>query len=193
MCASGERALGAAVFAEQVGHFWSIVATRPYLRARAGLAQCLGALGRQDEAIAHYQEILRLNPDDNQGVRYSLLARLVLAGQDDEAGALLERFGDEPSALWLYGRALVTFRREGSSPEARRQLRDALRTNRHAPGYLTGDREPDLVPPDFYSPGSREEAAICDIELGEAWRKTPGAAEWLRAHAPRRSGKRKRR
>jgi hypothetical protein len=47
--------------------------------------------------------------------------------------------------------------------------------------------------PTAYAPGSREEAVICDSELGEAWRATPDAIRWLRAQAPpRRSGKRRR-
>jgi hypothetical protein len=61
------------------------------------------------------------------------------------------------------------------------------------PQYVTGDDDWPDSPPDLYSPGSREEAAICDIELGEAWEATPGAIAWLRAQAPsRRSGKRRR-
>jgi len=38
---AGERALGEKIFQEEVGHFWGMVETRPYMRARAGLAQCL--------------------------------------------------------------------------------------------------------------------------------------------------------
>jgi tetratricopeptide (TPR) repeat protein len=191
--AAGERALGPEVFAQEAGHFWGIVGTRPYMRARLGLARSLEDLGRRDEAIPHYRELLRLNPDDNQGVRYALLAALMLAGRDDETAALLAQFGDETTALWRYGRALAVFRREGDSRAARECLREALRSNRHVPQYLTGDDDWPGSPPDLYSPGSREEAAICDIELGEAWRATPAAITWLRAQAPpRRSRKRRR-
>jgi len=51
------------------------------------------------------------------------------------------QFSDEPSALWQYGRALWAFRREGDCPSSRQQLRAAFRSNRHLPGYLTGDSE----------------------------------------------------
>ncbi len=192
--AAGERALGPGVFAEETGHFWGIVTTRPYMRARFGLAQCLEALNRRDEAIEHYRELIRLNPGDNQGVRYSFLAALLLAGRDDDAATLLDQFGDEPTALWRYGRALSVFRRGGDSRAARERLREALRTNRHVPRHLTGDSEWPGPEPASYAPGSREEAVICDAELGEAWRATPDAARWLHAHALRRkSGKRRKR
>jgi tetratricopeptide (TPR) repeat protein len=191
--AAGERALGPEVFAQEAGHFWGIVSTRPYMRARLGLAHSLEDLDRRDEAIPHYQELLRLDPDDNQGVRYALLATLILAGRDDETAALLARFGDEETALWQYGRALAVFRREGDSRAAREALREALRSNRHVPQYLTGDAEWPGPLPDSYGLGSREEAVICDMELGEAWDASPAAISWLRAQAPaRRSGKRRR-
>jgi tetratricopeptide (TPR) repeat protein len=192
--AAGERALGPEVFAQEVGRFWGIVRTRPYMRARLGLAQCLEDLDRREDAIEHYREIIRLNPGDNQGVRYSLLAALLLAGRDDDAAALIEQFGDEPSALWRYGQALSVFRREGDSRAARACLRAALRANRHVPKILGHDDAWPDPQPASYTPGSREEAVICDSELGEAWQATPDAIRWLRAQAPApKSGKGRRR
>ena len=48
--AAGERALGREAFAEHEGHFWGVLETRPYMRARQGLAQCLWEAGRRREA-----------------------------------------------------------------------------------------------------------------------------------------------
>jgi tetratricopeptide (TPR) repeat protein len=158
--AAGERALGARMFAENAGRFWGLITTRPYMRARFGLAQCLEELGRRDEAIGHYRELLRLNPNDNQGVRYSLLPALFTSGLDDEAGALLQQFGDEPTALWLYGRTLWTFRREGDSPVARASLRRALGANRRVPKYLTGKKELPHADPPSYALRSEEEGDL---------------------------------
>jgi tetratricopeptide (TPR) repeat protein len=192
--AAGERALGSAVFEQEAGRFWGIVHTRPYMRARLGLAQILEELDRYDEAIEHYRDLIRLDPDDNQGVRYALLSALLVGERDAEAVALLDLFGDDPTPFWHYGRALVVFRREGDSRAARECLRTALRTNRHVPQYFTGDDEWPGPEPSTYAPGSREEAMICDSDLGDAWRATPDAIRWLRAQAPsRRSGKRRRR
>lgn len=192
--AAGERALGPAVFVEDAGRFSGLIATRPYMRARLGLAHTLQGLGRRDEAIQHYQELLLLNPDDNQGVRYLLLVALLHVGQDAEAGALLDRYGDDASAEWAYGRTLQAFRRDGATPAARRRLREALRTNRHVPAFLRGKRVWPGPLPAAYAVGSHEEAAVTENLLGDVWRSTPGADRWLAAHlsAPR-SGKRPRR
>lgn len=191
--AAGERALGPRVFDEEAGHFWGIVETRPYMRARFGLAQCLEELGRVEEAIGHYQELLRLNPSDNQGVRDGLLPALLRAGRDGEAGALLQQFEDDVSAAWKYGWALWAFRREGDSRVARDRLRAAVRANRHVPKYLTGKAEWPGPLPDSYASGSEDEAAICVHELGGAWRATPGADRWLASYKPTKKSQTRRR
>jgi tetratricopeptide (TPR) repeat protein len=190
---AGERALGPDVFTQHAGHFWDIIGTRPYMRARLGLAQSLDDVGRIDEAIQHYHELLRLNSNDSQGVRYALLSVLLDEGRAAEALVLIGRF-DEESALWCYGRALALFQREGDSAAAREALRTAVRVNRHVPQFLTEEAGgPELEPTD-YAPGSREEAVICDSDLGDAWEATPGAIDWVRKQAPgRRSGKRRKR
>jgi tetratricopeptide (TPR) repeat protein len=161
------------------------------MRALFGLTRCLEDLGERDEALTHYRELLRLNVSDNQGARYAFLNALLLTGRDDEAGTLLRQFGDEPSALWQYGWALWAFRTEGDCPASRERLRAAFRSNRHPPGYRAGESEGTDAAPQSYAMGSREEAVICVDELGDAWKATPGALEWLAAHAP--AGKRHKR
>ncbi len=68
---AGSRALGTKAFNEYEGHFWGFLETRPYMRARAGLAATLDALGDVEAAIGHYRDMLRLNPGDNQGIGFS--------------------------------------------------------------------------------------------------------------------------
>src|SRR5262249_59904435 len=53
--ATGERALGPDVFAQEAGRFWGLVPTRPYRRARLGLAQTLERLDPTAEPIEHYR------------------------------------------------------------------------------------------------------------------------------------------
>jgi tetratricopeptide (TPR) repeat protein len=178
--AAAERALGPGGLGEAAGPMWLDVRTRPYLRLRLGLAGALAGLGRSAEAVAHYEALLKLDPDDHQGVRYLSLAALLGAGRDAEAGVLLARYPDDADAVWVYGHALWLYRREGDSPGARRKLEEARRRNRRVPAYLTDKREWEGRLPDTYAAGSEEEAAICAEELGEAWRATPGALDWLR-------------
>src|SRR3954447_17018438 len=111
---AGERALGPAAFREEVGHFWGILETRPYMRARQGLAAVLWALGERQAAIGHLQEMLRLNPGDNQGLRYTLAAWLLTTGDDATLEHVLAQYPEEGGASWAYTRALAAFRRHGA-------------------------------------------------------------------------------
>ena len=178
---AGERTLGAERFEQDAGDFWGMVDTRPYMRARFGLAQCLDAMGRTEEATGHYQALLRLNPGDNQGVRFILVPKLIQLGHDGPARKVLDEYDDSPMAASLYSRALLAYRAEGDSPKARACLRRARQANPHVVALLLGQEglPPEL--PATYSLGSKEEAAICAREVLEAWEATPGAIEWLDA------------
>lgn len=178
--AAGERALGPEVFEEDVGHFWGILETRPYMRARLGLAQCLWALGEKEAAIQHYRDMLRLNPGDNQGVRYMLAACLLEMGRDTELEALLKQYKGDVSADWLYTWALLDFRRWGDSREARKRLQEARRWNAHVPDYLLGRKRLPPWLPDYITFGGETEAISYAASFGESWLRTPGALEWLR-------------
>jgi tetratricopeptide (TPR) repeat protein len=177
--AAGERALGAELFEEEVGHFWGLLETRPYMRARQGLAEALVELKRYAEAAEHFQEMLLLNPNDNQGVRESLVHVLIALDRDAEAEELLDRYGEDLTAAMVYPRTLLRFRREGDSFEARRWLKRALKANQFVPGFLLGKRGL-ASPPGMYSPGSEDEAALYLLLSGDTWKSTPGALDWLR-------------
>lgn len=52
------------------GPFWLDLDSRPYMRALHGKGLCLWRLGRPAEARRIFAHMLRLNPNDNQGVRF---------------------------------------------------------------------------------------------------------------------------
>jgi hypothetical protein len=178
--AAGERALGAEAFEQDVGHFWGILETRPYMRARLGLAHSLWTAGRRDEAVLHLQDMLRLNPGDNQGVRYTLAGFLLFLDRDDDLSRLLQQYPDEASAGWAYTKALLAFRQHGDTPDARQLLKQAKKTNKHVPAYLLGEKHPPSQQPAYYSPGDESEALDYIGSFLAAWKATPGAVFWLR-------------
>jgi len=181
---AGERALGKEYFREAVGHFWGLLETRPYMRARQGVADCLLKLHRTDEAIAHYREMLRLNPSDNQGIRYVLLAALVELDRNTEALDLMKKYKDDGMADWAYTWALLEYRAKGPAKTAERRLKEALRSNTHVPEYILGQkRVPNRLPP-YISPGRDDEAAHYASKFLNEWRRTPGAVEWLKSKLP---------
>lgn len=189
--AAGERALGKETFEQAAGEFWGIVETRPYMRARLGLAQALWAMDEYQPAIEHLLEMLRLNPGDNQGVRYVLLtwllelgasgpAQTLLAlGAPDPIQALLDAYPDDVAAIWTYGRALHAFRRNGDTAATRKLRAEARRWNPHVPEYLSGRKRLPRQLPGLVGMGDESEAIYCAAEQMAAWKATPGALAWL--------------
>jgi len=179
--AAGERALGKAAFEEDAGHFWGFHQTRPYMRARAGLAQCLRRRRDLAGAIGHFEDMLRLNPNDNQGVRWELAACLLEAGRDEALGQLLARYDEDGSAAWIYSRALLAFRRGGENADSRAALALARARNPHVCPYLLGAKKLPRDLPRYMGFGDENEAVIYVAEHRGAWGATAGALEWLAA------------
>jgi tetratricopeptide (TPR) repeat protein len=176
---AGERAIGEELFITGEGGFWGILETRPYMRARAGLAHCLWQLGEKGEAIGHLQEMLRLNPGDNQGQRYILNIWFLTEGRDAEAAELLKQYDGEVGANWAYTEALLSFRMEGDTAKARRYLKDAVLQNPYVPAFLLGSRPFPEHYPDYIGIGDENEAVDYAAAALPVWRETPGALAWL--------------
>jgi tetratricopeptide (TPR) repeat protein len=177
--AAGERALGAAAFTDDVGHFWGLVETRPYMRARGGLAEVLWQLGERAAAIEHAQALLHLNPGDNQGIRYTLANWLLAVGDEAALERLLRQYPDEASAQWAYTKALSAFRRHGAGRQADRELEQALEVNPYVPLYLLGVTPFPKQLPAYYGMGDEAEAVTYLAQAVEAWAETEGATRWV--------------
>jgi tetratricopeptide (TPR) repeat protein len=175
---AGELALGPD-FKQYAGHFWGFLETRPYMRARAGLASMLLKLGDIEGALSHYRDMLKLNPNDNQGIRY-LLAGCLLRQDNDSALKELLAAHEDGSAFWLYTRALVAFRESGDSDEqAAALVRDAWSANEHVPAILAGAKPPVISDDGYVTMGGPDEATYYVTECSPAWDRTQGAIAWL--------------
>jgi tetratricopeptide (TPR) repeat protein len=177
---AGELALGPEGFEEYDGHFWGFLETRPYMRARHELALTLLKLGEEAAAMEHFRAMLKLNPNDNQGIRYLLLGGLLRCDDIPALKTLLADYADEWSAYWLYTRALVAYREDqASTPATLKLLKDARSANEHVPAILAGTKPAMPSRSGYVTVGGADEAADYVRECGAAWRKTTGAVEWL--------------
>ena len=181
--AAGEVLIGPWRMAAWRGEFWSVTETRPYMRARQGLAFELRRQGMVAEAIDTLRGSLALNPNDNQGLRYVLLDWLLEADALAEAAALHAAYHEDDGAAWRYGAVLLAFR-QGGEAGAAGPLAAALEANPHVPGLLLGRVPMPAESPEYYSPGDAEEAVVY-CETGAAgWRAAPGALDWLARAVP---------
>jgi tetratricopeptide (TPR) repeat protein len=181
---AGEKSIGPQAFGDDVGRFWGLLETRPYMRARHKLAMALWDKGEHDEAITHYTEMLRLNPADNQGIRYLLVNCLLADCRHEEAGRLLDTYPSDGAADWMWSRALLTFRLKGENAESHKALAQALKTNAHVRDYLLGRRKMPRQLPEYISWGGQDEAVAYVHGAAETWAATPKAFAWLASALP---------
>ncbi len=176
---AGEKAIGENEFKELKGHFWAAHETRPFMRAKGGLANCLCLTNKAEEGIKHFQEMLEWNPNDNQGIRYQLAVCLVRLNKGEEYLGLYNAFKEEGSALWQYTYALYLFKQEGSSLKTNRALHKAYSANEFVTEFLIGKRELPNTLPQYMGIGDLNEAIFCLNDSGDIWLDTKGALAWV--------------
>lgn len=160
-------------------HWWGQLETRPYMRAREGLAWMYWKTGRYDEAIDEYQALLRRNPSDNQGVRYVLAPLYQLAGDLDGALKAYDRYAKnypddwgDPHHTFCWGLALF---QDGQRKEALRRWREAISQNVYVAPLLL-DRA--LPNPDVWHGNNlaTPDYAVTYVNLyGDLWEDAPAA------------------
>jgi tetratricopeptide (TPR) repeat protein len=195
--AAGERSLGARFFKENKGDFWGLIETRPYMRALEQLAALLRAEGINLEAIKHYEKMLALNPNDNQGARDPLLGLYLATDNLEGARKLLRDYEEDSMATFAWGRVLERFL-SGDLPGAASALKIARKGNRFVELYLSWQKALPKQMPEMYSMGSDEEAVILLDNMSFAWGEHKEAVFWLmeqliKVKAPAKSPATKRR
>ena len=114
------------LFEKSVGHFWGMASTRPYMRARAALADEIhdkvavkhDTKEAWEAVLWHYQEMLRLCSGDNMGLRNRFPFLLMRLSRDDDAFNFIRYWCQDHDAVyeireqvhaeskegeWLYG------------------------------------------------------------------------------------------
>lgn len=176
----GKTSLGDRFIRENTGYFWGILETRPYMRALFGLAESYWDKGQHEKAIDIYWEMLRLNPSDNQGIRYILGFCLLKEKRDEELDRLFIEYDkdNEQTCFMLYNKALHFYSKKNYC-EAEQLLLQAINSNEHVYKYLSGDVIVPYVLPDRYGWGDDSEAVIYTAATKDAWNNAPGALEWF--------------
>lgn len=157
--------------------------TEEYFIARSALAMCLHRMGRSADAEVHLNGLLELDSEDGSSVRYLLASLLMEVGKDEQADGLLRRYQRDGSAIWLFVRALLAFRRQGDCVDSRKVLKRAVSANTRIPELLCTQPKPgiekELDELDDELQSDLQEAALFLAIHGKIWFETPGAIEWL--------------
>lgn len=158
---------------------WGFIENRPYLRGLANLALVLTEQRNWAEALAIHKQMLRLNPNDNQGVRYLVGAGCLRVGDNDGAIAAFQKCLHEEVGS-AFGLALAKLRAQGPAAEVGEALLTGFAANRYVTPMLLG--EPWKRLDAFHGTNMAEPEWAHDVITAQAdlWQAVPRGAEVLR-------------
>lgn len=168
-----EKRLGTDLFKENEGHFWGFLPTRPYMRAKKGYAEACAMMDKMPEAIQHYEELLKLNPNDNQGVRELLVSAYIETLNWKAAEKLIEQYKDDRTATFMYSRILVEYGLHGKTAKLNGMIRNATGQNPFVPAYLQGKKRLPSEMPEYIGFGDDREAIVYALLNRHLWLTQP--------------------
>ena len=152
---------------------------RPYLRGLANLALVLGAQRKWAEALAIHEQMLVLNPNDNNGVRYLVGTEYLRVGDNKGAiKAFRECLTEEVGCA--FGLALAKLRAFGSSADIGEPLVIGFAGNRYVAPMLLGETWERLDA--FHGTNIAEPEWAHEVVTAQAdlWLEVPRGADLLR-------------
>jgi tetratricopeptide (TPR) repeat protein len=161
------------------GHFWGILETRPFMRCLQLYSEVLYLKNKKKECVEILEEMIYLNPNDNQGVRDQLMLYLIELDEVKKFEKYAKMFKDDEMAFSLFNQALFTFKKEGDTIKSQKQLQKALKQNKYVGEKLISGL-PIFELSDHYGFGDENEADYYVDSAQHIWRQTKGAIEWIK-------------
>ena len=181
---------------------WGFPETKPFLCAMQELAEKKRVLEDVDAANKLFEELMAINPADNQGIRYDLLASYLTDNEWDRAREILDRFSDDHGCTLLYSRLFLELGKLSEAAEekleagmsmenpfdnlskksvskARAAAKTAVETYPWAIGMLADMRLYLVEPLASYRYGAPSEALEYARLAVMGWLGTPVAVMWL--------------
>lgn len=121
---------------ENIGNFWLILETRPYMRVFDGYASTLAECGQFRLAAEVYKKMLKLCTGDNLGARYRLMH--IYAHFEDEQPALelYNAYPEEESTQFLLPMSILYYKL-GNYDEAAEYLKKLCKINKDTADFFT--------------------------------------------------------
>ncbi|MCC8075396.1 MAG: hypothetical protein LIO95_05550 [Clostridiales bacterium] len=97
-------------FRDDMGEFWLVYETRPYMRLRYAYLQALKDCGMMRKAVAEGERLMELCKSDNLGVRYALIHLYVYLEEKEKALALFHSDEYDEECQMLLALSLLYFK-----------------------------------------------------------------------------------
>lgn len=174
----GKRIFGGKYLKDHKGQFWGYHETRPFMRCMFQYSDCLYKLGKKKESISILEEMIELNPNDNQGIRDQLMLYLLEQNNFDKFKKYSRGYSEDGGAYTHFNRALFAFKKEGESEKSAELLETAIEENKFVlPLLISSKLQTEL--PETYGIGDKNEAKYYSAFAQKIWQQTNGAIKWL--------------
>ncbi len=141
---------------ENIGHFYGVFETRPYIRGLAIKAEYLLEEGKLRQAANVCKEVLRLNKNDNLGARYLLMAIYATLEEEKDMLDLYKKYPEED--LEMLFPLFAIYYKIGNDKKAKDYLNRIDKCNSNFVKYFKGTIKPsEKINPGYYSRGDSSE------------------------------------
>lgn len=160
---------------------WGFIENRPFLRMYHSYGLSLMRLRKTEQALEVFENILSLNPHDNQGARALVVECNFELHRPEAVLGLCDRFRGDGLEQLVYGRPLALFQLNRGA-EAAKAFRVAKKVYPVIAEELTKQthKRPDGWQEERITLGGADQAHAYWKEFGKFWRKTPGALAFAR-------------
>ena len=141
---------------ENIGHFYGVFETRPYIRGLATKAEYLLEEGKLRQAANVCKEVLKLNENDNLGARYLLMAIYATLEEEKDMLDLYKKYPEED--LEMLFPLFAIYYKIGNDKKAKDYLNRIDKCNSNFVKYFKGTIKPsEKINPGYYSRGDSSE------------------------------------
>lgn len=141
---------------ENIGHFYGIFETRPYIRGLVIKAEYLLEEGKLRQAKSICKEVLRLNENDNMGTRYLLMAIFATLEEEKEILKLYKKYPEEN--LEMLFPLFALYYKIGNDKKALEYLNRVNKCNSNFVKFFNGTiKKSNKVESGYYSRGDSSE------------------------------------
>lgn len=168
---------------ENIGIFWGLIETRPYMRTKHCYMLTLMELGRYTEAIKQGEELLKLCKSDNQGIRYLIMGLYAVLERFEECEKIYNKYSDD-STFMLFPLAVMYYKK-GDYRKCKKVLKEIQENNEYLLDYLIGIKKftkakiEDIEKEGTYSWGSESEAYLVAKDYKYLLETVPSFIEFI--------------
>ena len=160
---------------ENMGKLWTVENARPFIKCKKDLGKLYEKNNYIDLAIKEYEDILKLDKDDNINIKYELVPIFFSKKRYKDIYDLTEKYSVENSLFMLYLKSLYYFC-ENDNINSKRFIKRSLDTNIYVTQYMLFIKEDEDL-----NTVSRDEfiGMVFAKEMIRSWGQSELAMTWL--------------